>query len=248
MKLLFLGSGEAFDENYPNNSHLILSETKLLLDCGFSIPFQLWKYNDNQEFLDAIYISHAHADHYFGLPALLARMQEEKRKKPLKIICQKGFEKRFKELMEFAYKSFYKTIEYEIKYIEVKDGQKIKLNELELEFASTIHAVNNLAIKISDGKNTICYSGDGMFTKKTEKLYKNTDLLIHDSYFIIQKEEGHPPIPKLIEMAERNNIKCLALTHIERFVRRKEIEKIKEFASKSKINVIIPEPMEECSF
>lgn len=248
MKLIFLGVGEAFDENYPNNSHLIFSETKLLLDCGFSVPMNLWKYNSNQEFLDSIYISHTHADHYFGLPALLVRMQEEKRKKPLKIICQKGFEKTFKELMEFAYKGFYKKIEYEIKYIEVEEGQKIKFNEFELEFASTIHAVNNFAIKISDGKNTVCYSGDGMFNEKTEELCRNSDLVIHDSYFMIQKEEGHPPIPKLIEMAERNNVKCLVLTHIQRFVRKDDIEKIKDYASKSKVKVIIPEPLEEYSF
>ena len=33
MKIIFLGVGEAFDETLPNNSHLILSDTNLLLDC-----------------------------------------------------------------------------------------------------------------------------------------------------------------------------------------------------------------------
>ncbi len=56
MKVIFLGVGEACDERVPNNSHLILSDTKLLLDCGYSAPPQLWKYNPDASFLDAIYI------------------------------------------------------------------------------------------------------------------------------------------------------------------------------------------------
>ncbi|MEF9476067.1 MAG: hypothetical protein L0958_05190 [Candidatus Mariimomonas ferrooxydans] len=64
MEIVFLGVGEAFDETVPNNSHVVLSDTTILLDCGYSVPAQLWKYNANPSFLDAIYISHRHADHY----------------------------------------------------------------------------------------------------------------------------------------------------------------------------------------
>jgi len=91
MKVIFLGTGEAFDENYLNNSSLVITgKTKLLLDCGMTTPYQLWKYNNDQNLLDAVYISHSHADHYFGLPALLVRMWEEKRKKPITVFSQKG--------------------------------------------------------------------------------------------------------------------------------------------------------------
>ncbi len=41
MKIIFLGVGEAFDENLPNNSQLVMSgKTNLLLDCGFTVPQQ----------------------------------------------------------------------------------------------------------------------------------------------------------------------------------------------------------------
>ncbi|KKQ21582.1 MAG: Beta-lactamase domain-containing protein, partial [Parcubacteria group bacterium GW2011_GWA2_37_10] len=46
MKIIFLGVGEAFDENIPNNSHLVITErTKLLLDCGMTAAPQVWKFN-----------------------------------------------------------------------------------------------------------------------------------------------------------------------------------------------------------
>lgn len=54
MKIIFLGVGEAFDENIPNNSHLIISEkTKVLLDCGLTSAPQMWKFNSDPSYLDA---------------------------------------------------------------------------------------------------------------------------------------------------------------------------------------------------
>lgn len=86
MKIIFLGVGEAFDENYPNNSQLIATDkTKLLSDCGFTVPSQLWKYNPDPNFLDLINISHQHSDHFFGLPAVLLRMWEGGRERDLTI-------------------------------------------------------------------------------------------------------------------------------------------------------------------
>jgi len=246
MKVIFLGVGEAFDENMPNTSILVISDkTNLLLDCGCTTPTQLWKFNDDQLFLDAIYITHPHADHYFGIPALFVRMWEEKRKKPITIICQKGLRKVIKELMEYGYKGFAKDFKFKINFIEVEEGQTIQFNDLKLSFAFTEHSASNLAIKINDGKKSFCYSGDGEFNEKTEELYKNSDLVIHEAYLYDEKKIGHGCITDLIKMAERNNIKCLALTHINRFLRRKRLESIKKRVSNKKVKVIIPNSFEE---
>lgn len=251
MKLIFLGVGEAFDETMPNTSILTISEkTNLLLDCGYSIPPQLWKFNSDQLFLDAIYITHGHADHYFGIPALFVRMWEEERKKPITVICQKGLKKTIKELMEYGYKGFAKNFKFKINFIEVEEGQIIQFNDLKLLFAPTIHSATkhsakNLAIKIGNGEKSFCYSGDGGFNEKTEKLYKDSDLVIHEAYLYDEKRIEHGCITDLIEMAQRNNIKCLALTHINRFLRRKELESIKKKISDRKVKVIFPNPFEE---
>jgi ribonuclease BN (tRNA processing enzyme) len=248
MKVIFLSVGEACDENIPNNSHIILSKTTLLLDCGYSVPRQLWKYNPNPSFLDAIYISHGHADHYFGIPALLVRMWEEKRTKPLTIICHRGLKKVIQELIEYGYKSLSDKSEFKIDFREVDEYQSITFNELKLGFAPTIHPVKNLAIKISDGKNIVCYSGDGMFNEETERLYQNSDLLIHESYLFDQYIPGHACMTDLINMAQRNHIKCLALTHLQRDLRKREITKIKAELAKENLKIIIPQPFEEYPF
>jgi len=249
MKVVFLGVGEAFDENQPNTSILVESETKLLLDCGYSSVTQLWKYNPDPEFIDAVYITHQHADHFLGLPSLMTRMwKEEKRKKPLKIICQKGLEEKIKEAMDLCYLPLF-TIEnkYPIEFIEVEEGQTLKLNELKLEFAKTEHFRENLAIKVTKDSYNVCFGGDGHWTEESEKMYNGCDLLIHEGYFF-QQGQKHLYIPDVIEMAERNNVKCFALVHINRDTRKNEMNRILKVAKESKIKVIVPEAMDEYNF
>jgi len=248
MKIIFLGVGEAFDETLPNNSHVILSETNLLLDCGYNIPQQVWKYNPDQSFLDAIYISHTHADHYFGIPPLLTRMWEEKRKKPLTIICPEGAKQAVRELIEYGYRGISDKFEFSVDLMEINKALTVKLNEFELSFAPTEHPANNHAIKINDGKNIICYSGDGMFQKETEQLYRDADLVIHEAYTFDTKIPNHACITDLIQMAGRNNVKCLALTHLQREFRKKEFAALRKKAFDEKVKVIVPQPFEEYVF
>jgi ribonuclease BN (tRNA processing enzyme) len=245
MKVIFLGTGEAFDENNPNNSSLVLTEkTKLLLDCGFTVPPQLWKYNPDPSFLDAIYVSHRHGDHFLGLPALFLRMWEDGRKKDLTIICQKGFKDEFNEFMEFVYKGFQSKFEYKINLIESKDGHKIVFNDLNLSFTKTVHSGENLAIKINDGKNIIAYSGDGSPIAGAD-FYKNLDLIILETYLYDKEIIGHSSIVSAIKFAEDNDAKCLALTHINRDLRKNELPKLKGKIKSEKLKIIIPEPLEE---
>jgi len=70
-KLTFLGSGSAFtlgDDNYQSNLLLEApSGKKLLIDCGSDVRFPLHKMGVKATDLDAVYISHLHADHIGGL-------------------------------------------------------------------------------------------------------------------------------------------------------------------------------------
>jgi ribonuclease Z len=246
MKVIFLGTGEAFDENNPNDSVLIIKDkTTLLLDCGYDIPKEIWKYNDDTEFLDYIFISHSHADHYFGLPPLLVRMWEDNRIKPINIICEKNVKKDIIKLLELGYQGFSQKFRFKINFILIETFKKININGLELDFADTIHSKYNLAIKITDNNKSVCYSGDGMFNENTVKLYKNSNLLIQETYLLDQEKIGHATINNTIKMAKENNIDCLALTHINRNLRKDDIKKIKDIIKKEKIKIIIPEPLEE---
>jgi len=240
MKVVFLGVGEAFDENYPNNSSLVFTDkTKLLLDCGYSIPAQLWKFNSDPNFLDAIYISHQHADHFFGLPPILMRMWEGRRKRDLTVIGLKGL----REFMEYAYKDFIKKFGYKINLIESDEGKTIDFQDLKMSFHKTIHSGENLAIKIDDGNSLFAYSGDG--SPIAGNFYNNLDLLILETYLYDEEKIGHSSIVSAIKFAENNNVKCLALTHMNRDFRKNDLPKIREKIKSDKVKIIIPEPLDE---
>ena len=250
MEIVFLGVGEAFDENYPNNSHLVATEkTKLLLDCGLTAAPQVWKLNPDQSFLDAIYITHWHADHYFGLPGLLLRMWEgeNSRTRPITIISREGFREQFNKLMDSAYPGFSEKFKFKIEIIEIDEDKELNFNDLKLSFSPTVHSGENLAIKISDGKNTVAYSGDGS-PIDGNKFYKDLDLLILETYLYDKEIIGHSSIVSAITFAEKNNVKCLALTHINRDFRKNELPKVKDKIKSDKVEVIIPEPLDQYSF
>jgi len=241
MKIVFLGTGEAFDENFLNSSILISSEkANLLLDCGGTAPFQLWKINKNQNLLDAVFISHSHADHYFGLPALFTRMWEEKRVKPLSIICLKEDAKKIKTLIKLGYGNIFKRFGFGVRFIRIDLDEEIDFNDLRLSFEETEHSIRNSAIRVESGGKSVCYSGDGMFNKETEALYKNSDLLIQEAYLHDKQALGHGNIMEAVKMAEKRDIKCLALIHINRNLRKSGLS-----IPQSRIKIVIPNPFDE---
>src|SRR5262245_1893527 len=120
MKVQFIGVGEAFDETLPNNSQLLKWEnTHLLIDCGYGVPHSLWKLHPEHDLVDAIYISHRHADHYFGLPSYLLRLDEDGRTKPVEILCPEGLKKVILEMIDYAYQGVVSHFEFELIIHEV---------------------------------------------------------------------------------------------------------------------------------
>jgi ribonuclease Z len=245
MKVVFLGNGEAFDERYPNHSHLVFSDkTVLMLDCGDSAVRQIWKYTKNHSLIDVLYITHRHSDHLFGIPALLGRMLEEDRKKDLTIICSEQIKSDVERLTEHAYFGI-KSYGFEIKFIIAEDGKEIQFNDLKLTFAKTLHTAYNLAIRIDDGKKVVCYSGDGPFDEGTEKIYKNADILMHECYMFDQRIRGHVAAVDVFEMAKRDSVKLLALAHFKRAFNDETRRRVEEAIPATGLKIILPEPLEE---
>jgi ribonuclease Z len=236
MKALVLGAGEAFDESFPNTSVLIESDTNLLLDCGFSVPPQLWRSSAR---VDALYLTHAHADHFFGVPAILARMCDEPRTQPLPIITQPDVWSRLQQLLELAYPGSDSKRTFPLEYIQAAAGSTVQLNELTLTFAPTRHPISNLAIRIEHGDRSICLSGDGAFTPQSQALYQGADLLFHEAYSFEQKN-SHSQIEDVVAMAVEAQVKRLALTHIERNIRRNERARIEALRHDTGIAVMLP--------
>lgn len=72
-QILFTGTGASIPNKYANVSGqlLILNGHKFLLDCGESTLLQLLFNDIKIEEIEAVFITHEHADHYLGLASFL---------------------------------------------------------------------------------------------------------------------------------------------------------------------------------
>ena len=248
VKVVFLGVGEACDENLSNTSILIQYKSRLLIDCGYSVPQNMWRYlkkgkgkeKVREDFPDGIYISHLHGDHYFGLPFVLLRRWEMKCKDPLYIICRPEMKEDIQSVLRLAYKSIYPDLRYE--FLEVTN--KTKFKEFCIEIARSGHRESNYSIKVTVDNKTIAYSGDGGMTEQTRKLFNGCDLLIHESYFLKTEGANHENVKNLIEYCKNGEVKRLALVHLGR----KERGKISKYISKQKnLPIFLPKTFQEFS-
>ena len=248
MEITFLGVGEAFDENIPNTSMLIrtgIAEEPLtvLLDCGYSVPPRFWRQELQPDTLDCIWISHFHADHAFGLPSLLVRFWEEKRKKDLCFLGQKGIETFVLKCLDLAYPNFYPRLEFALRFKEVEPEKPLIAFGLSWSTAVNDHPQRDLALRIEVQGKSLFYSGDGRPTSETRTLAKGVDLMVHEAFHLSKDIPGHGTIAGSVEMARACRARSLALVHIHRIIRRKRFEEIRELAkSVQELEVIVPEP------
>lgn len=246
MKIIFLGVGEAFDENYPNNSSLVFSDTaSLMIDCGDSAVRQLWKYNQgNHNLPDGLYITHRHSDHLFGLPALLGRFHEEKRTKPFTIICSKALHEDVKIAASYAYNGLKTEFPFAVEVLEIEDGESVKFHDMKLSFAMTRHSTPVLAIKVEHDGKSFCYSGDGMFSLR-EGFYDGLDLLAQEAYLYDKEIIGHACVTGAIRFAEEKGVKNLALVHLNKHFRKNDLPGLRAKIRSDRVKITISEPMDE---
>lgn len=84
MKLQMLGTGSAFAKAYYNNNALLESGGQtLLIDCGITAPRALHELGISFDEIDAVLITHIHADHVGGLEELAFQRKFIYRSKPI---------------------------------------------------------------------------------------------------------------------------------------------------------------------
>lgn len=250
MRVQFVGVGEAFDERYPNTSILVsvggpVDGTHVLLDCGFTAAAAYYTHAPARTMLDAVWISHFHGDHFLGLPLLLLRFWEDGRTAPLTIIGQAGVAAKVWSAFELAYPGFRPRLNYPVQCVEAAPGKRLEFLRMQWSFAAGDHSSSApcLAVRLDHGDSSVFYSGDGRATKATADLARNAGLLIHEAYGIESNTPGHGGARECLELALNVHARTLALVHVNRHVRRKHAQAIRDMLVKSfDFQGLLPEP------
>lgn len=243
MEIEFLGVGEAFEPQLGNASFILKSQSWLMVDCGYGVPRVLFERGYNPNKVDAIYLTHFHADHIFGLPAVLNYWKEEGRTKPLTLIGQQGLEQLTTQLLELGYRGMQAKLPYSLKIIE--SDKDFEFQEWKLHFAETQHSIRNMAIKAEAQGVRVGISGDGGLSEASQNLFQDCQVLIHDAFHLNEPIKGHATAESVVSFARTlPQLKFLALVHINRRERQQNRHAFLALGKNCSFQLLIPEPRE----
>ncbi len=120
MKVIILGTSSGTPTRDRNVSSLaiFINGRWLLFDCGEGTQYRLLRAPVKLGQLDAIFLTHLHGDHIFGLPGLLATLSMQHRDQELSIYGPRGI----KDFIISSLKFSFTRLSYEIKITEVEPG------------------------------------------------------------------------------------------------------------------------------
>ena len=120
-KVHILGCGSALPTlKHSASAQLIEMRGKcFMMDCGEGAQMQFRRSHVHFGKVNAVFISHLHGDHCFGLLGLLSTFGMLGRTAKLKVFAPKEYEQLFKQQMEF----FLTGMEYEIEFVPVDTTQ-----------------------------------------------------------------------------------------------------------------------------
>ncbi|MFB5266286.1 MBL fold metallo-hydrolase [Paenibacillus enshidis] len=177
LKLQMLGTGSAFAKKYYNNNALLDSgEAKLLIDCGITAPLALHQMGLPITELDAILITHIHADHVGGLEEMGFRMNLIHGRKPVLYLAEALVEPLWENTLKggMLQKGMFERMEDIFEIRPLVPGQAIDLVPgIQAELISTKHIPGKDSYSLYINER-LFYSADmtfdpGMLTKLVQE-------------------------------------------------------------------------------
>lgn len=204
----------------------MLVDGRLLFDAGEGVTRRLVEWGANCSQVEHVFLSHQHADHFFGFVTLFWQMVVvERRRTPLVV---HGLPQVLADV-----KSLVKSPEvplslqnFELRFDALELSERpapIPLDvgdELRVFHVSTRHAVPSLAFRVEHESGAkLAYGGDGAPNEGLRVLAERCDVLVHeatfpDEMFELAGATGHSTPSQAARFARQARVDCLILTHL----------------------------------
>jgi ribonuclease BN (tRNA processing enzyme) len=199
-----------------NSGYLLRGSGALAVDFGSGVLSRLREQIEPTE-LDAILISHMHADHFFDLvPLRYALRYEMKRKKPLPVFLPPGGIKTAQSIGRPLKESadFYEGV---LDLREYSARQPVRVGGYTIHFAPALHYITAYAMRVESGSNVFGYSADTAPCRTVCDLVRGADVFLCEAALgprgIERGRRGHLNAREAGELAQRAGVRHLVLTH-----------------------------------
>ena len=145
MEACFLGTSSGTPTKNRNVTAIAIIESKgsdwYLIDCGEGTQHQILHTKLSMNSLRAIFITHVHGDHCYGLPGLLASAGMNGRRNPLTIVAPKGIQ----EWLHVTQANTELYLPFELKFIATEPSNTLKLGQFVISITQLSHRVPSFA-------------------------------------------------------------------------------------------------------
>ena len=180
LDLLFLGSGNAFAQGRYWSSFLL--NGRFLFDASPVALPHLKMSGVAPEAIEAIFISHFHADHFFGLPFLLLEYDHRpNRSSDLTIVGPPGLEDRLRTITDAGFPGVSDAeTNYHTTFIELSGGLEGEVAGLKFLARSMNHVeeLQAFGYRVEVGGRTLAYSGDTRMGDALVELAQGADVFV----------------------------------------------------------------------
>lgn len=200
MKLTVLGKYGPYPKAGGATSGYLLKtkDKNIVLDMGSGTFSRLLEFI-RPETIDALVISHFHADHSTDIPIFAYYLQN---------LENRGlFEGKIKMYCPVSDCELYKYIS-SFKYFDIINvsGGAIELGQTKLEFYEMKHPEKCCGVKVSDGERVFSYTGDTNEYTSLQNLFDGADVVLADGGLLekdYKESSSHLSVKKCVEKSEK---------------------------------------------
>ncbi|WP_226582819.1 ribonuclease Z [Halobacillus litoralis] len=144
MELFFLGTGSGVPSKERNVSSLVLRMleergTTWVFDCGEGTQQQILNTNIRPRRIEAIFITHLHGDHIYGLPGLLSSRSFQGGETPVTVYGPRGL----REYIDISLRISGTHLRYPLYVEEVEEGQLFEDEQFIVEAIKLKHGLES---------------------------------------------------------------------------------------------------------
>jgi len=156
VRIVFLGTSAGMPSRSRNVASVavVMDGRVVLFDCGEGTQQQLMRAEHVRSGgIEAIFITHLHGDHLFGLPGLLSSLGLGGRRDPLTVYGPRGVAAYLKSIPYFG-------IAYELTVIEIEAGEVRRGNGYRVHAAPVVHHAPCFAYRVDEDERPGKFDAD----------------------------------------------------------------------------------------